>query len=505
MKKNALGLWVFLCAGFLTVSACTGSQSSSENGSGVAADGGGIENAPSSELRAFPEAEGFGANASGGRGGQVIYVTNLNASGPGSLRAALETEGPRYILFKVSGLIDDAAEIVYGDVTIAGQTSPGGIIVRGIICDEVFESEGDCDNLVVRHLRSRPRDVAAFPSANYVLDDGLRLDGVTNAIYDHLSVANATDESVQISQSSNVTVQNTMLSELIGDHAYLGGMLINYSTAEHVQDNLSIHHNLWNRIGGRMPEISCESPDCEGRTIDIELSNNMAWDPRIAIYYNPSIEQGNTDAPRFHLNLNWVNNYWAAPGSFTHGMILDNFLSEAENSLYFSGNRMNLYPDLEDVELAWCCDDFSVNGPNMTPPLAAMLSARHDFPAITYTPADDLTQYMIDNVGAFPRDPMDRRLVGSLETGIFSAAAIDVDQGDAWETNAAPEAPTDTDNDGMPDDWEGEHGLDPNMQDHNGTGLSSNDANGIYGCITGYTNLECYLNELAHLLVTSGS
>jgi hypothetical protein len=471
----------------------------------VAAGGGGIENAPASELRAFPEAEGFGANASGGRGGQVIYVTNLNADGPGSLRAALETEGPRYILFKVSGLIDDAAEIIYGDVTIAGQTSPGGVIVRGLICDEVFEPEGDCDNLIVRHLRSRPRDAAAFPSANYVLDDGLRLDGVTNAIFDHLSVANATDESIQISQSSNVTIQNTMLAETVGDHAYLGGMLLNYSTAEQIQDNLSIHHNLWNRIGGRMPEISCESPDCEGRTIDIELSNNMAWDPQIAIYYNPSIEPGDPDASRFHLNLNWVNNYWAAPASFTHGMILDNFLSEAENSLYFSGNRMNLYPALEDTELAWCCDDFGTNGPNMTAPLAAMLSARHNFPEITYTSTEDLTQYMIDNVGAFPRDPMDRRLVGSLETGTFSAAAIDVDQGDAWETDAAPASPTDTDNDGMPDDWEEEHGLDPNTQDHNGTDLSSDTANGIYGCTTGYTNLECYLNELAYLLVTSGS
>jgi hypothetical protein len=434
----------------------------------------------------------------------VIYVTNLNASGPGSLRAALETEEPRTILFKVSGLIDAAAEIIYGDVTIAGQTSPGGVIVRGLICDEVFEPVGDCDNLIVRHLRSRPRDPGVHPTPNYVLDDGLRLDGVSNAVFDHLSVANAVDEAIQVSQSSNVTIQNSMLAETVGAHAYLGGMLINYSTAALPMDNLSIHHNLWSRIGGRMPEISCESPDCAGRTIDIELSNNMAWDPRIAIWYNPSTEPGG-GGPDFHLNLNWVNNDWAAPASFTHGMILDNFLSEAENDLYFSGNRMNLYPALSDEELAWCCNDFSTNGPNAAAPLATMLTARHDFPAITYTPTAGLQEYMIDNVGAFPRDPMDRRLVGYLESGTFSGAPIDADQGDAFDTDSAPAAPTDTDNDGMPDAWETAHGLDPSVANPNGTDLSSDAGNGIWGCTEGYTNLQCYLNELAYLRVSTGS
>jgi pectate lyase len=90
----------------------------------------------------FPGAEGFGASASGGRGGQVIYVTNLNPNGPGSLNEALARQGKRYILFKVSGIIDAAAEVIYGDVTIAGQTSPGGIIVRGFIVDEVYDTVG---------------------------------------------------------------------------------------------------------------------------------------------------------------------------------------------------------------------------------------------------------------------------------------------------------------------------------------------------------------------------
>lgn len=71
-------------------------------------------------LRAFPGALGFGAMATGGRGGRVLYVTNLRPSGPGSLAAALESEGPRTVLFKVSGLIDASVRIARGDVTIAG-------------------------------------------------------------------------------------------------------------------------------------------------------------------------------------------------------------------------------------------------------------------------------------------------------------------------------------------------------------------------------------------------
>ncbi|MCS7070800.1 MAG: hypothetical protein NZM00_04790, partial [Anaerolinea sp.] len=107
------------------------------------------------DLPAFPGAEGFGAAATGGRGGRVITVTTLAPSGPGSLQAALAEPGPRTIVFAVSGVIPAVANIIHGDVTIAGQTSPGGIIVRGILCDGHYEVN-DCDNLIIRHLRSRP-------------------------------------------------------------------------------------------------------------------------------------------------------------------------------------------------------------------------------------------------------------------------------------------------------------------------------------------------------------
>ena len=204
-------------------------------------------------IPAFPGAEGFGAVATGGRGGNVYYVTNLNCSGPGSLQNGLNQAGAKYILFKVSGVIPCAAEVFKGDVTIAGQTSPAGVIVRGIILDEIYEQNTNSRNVIIRHLRSRPKPTQTLPSQGYVLDDGLRLDGASNVIVDHCSFANAIDESVQISHSRNITIQNSMLSETLGEHFHLGGMLVNYSRADHPQDNISIHHNVWNRIGGRFP------------------------------------------------------------------------------------------------------------------------------------------------------------------------------------------------------------------------------------------------------------
>ncbi|NRA92615.1 MAG: hypothetical protein HRU26_08005 [Psychroserpens sp.] len=102
---------------------------------------------------AFPSAEGFGKNASGGRGGQVIKVTNLNNSGSGSLRAALEVSGPRTIVFEVGGTINLTSNIYvdHGDLTIAGQTAPGdGILIRGGMVQ--FEES----NVIVRYIRFRP-------------------------------------------------------------------------------------------------------------------------------------------------------------------------------------------------------------------------------------------------------------------------------------------------------------------------------------------------------------
>ncbi|MES2590973.1 MAG: T9SS type A sorting domain-containing protein [Bacteroidota bacterium] len=448
----------------------------------------------------FPGAEGFGAHTTGGRGGQVIYVTNLNDNGPGSLAEALATPGPRYILFKVSGVINSNVETVYGDYTLAGQTSPSGIIVRGFVVDEVYDTIGTGDNIIIRHLRSRSHDPAQVPGNPQ--DDAFRLDGASNVIVDHCSFANAIDESVQLSQSSKVTFQNCMLSETLGDHFYLGGMLINYSTADHPQDSISLHHNTWNRMGGRLPELTCESSYCGQNPLNLELSNNLIWDQQINVWYNSNIDQTATfPVDSFFINLNYVNNYSVGRTSYTSGMAAHNLLQIADNNIFASGNKMNLYPSYSDYQLFYCCNDFDQPGsnPNTDLGVAAKLTARHNFPPITYTTTDSVVSYMYKNVGAFPRDSMDRRLTKPFPSGIPNSAPVDSADHfhDAFILPTfTPNFPTDTDNDGMPDYWETAHGLNPNTADHNATNLSL----AITGT-AGYTNLECYLNCLSDCLV----
>lgn len=455
-------------------------------------------------LPAFPGAEGFGAQATGGRGGQVITVTNLNAEGEGSLQAALDTPGPWTIVFAVSGVIPAAARIRYGDVTIAGQTSPNGITVRGIVCDGHYEVD-DCRNVIIQHLRSRPA-THLMPAARYydALDDALRIDGARDIMIDHLSLANATDEAVQISLASNVTIQNTIIAETIGDHHRLGGMLINYSHSQSPQDNLSIHHNLWYRITERLPEISCEltrgfgddetveMPSfCGEQPLNIELSNNLYWDPDRTITYsdNAAGGYGQPEAGLFLLRLNWVNNLFMARSTFTHGMILDSVPGQFENTIHARGNRINLYPQYDDFQLTYCCNDFHVSHPIAAVVLAPLSDERLPFPKITYTETTALIDYMVANVGAFPamRDAMDTRFLEEvasrevlpLERGVAGADdAFDVVGNDAA-------APPDSDGDGLPDAWEAAHGLDPAQPDQNGL------------AVTGYTHLETYLHERA--------
>ena len=106
---------------------------------------------------AFPTAEGFGKNATGGRGGQVIIVTNLNDSGSGSLRAALDATVPRTIVFEVGGTINLNSNIYVsnGDLTLAGQTAPGdGILIKGGMVQ--FEES----NVIVRYIKFRPGPTA---------------------------------------------------------------------------------------------------------------------------------------------------------------------------------------------------------------------------------------------------------------------------------------------------------------------------------------------------------
>lgn len=482
-----------------------------------------------SGLVAFPGAEGFGAQASGGRGGRVITVTTLATTGPGSLQAALDQSGPRTIVFAVSGVINGPVELTHGDVTVAGQTSPGGVTVRGFVIqgDVVCEDDSAAcvpavapENFIVRFIRSRDPAEAVDPSA-LAGGDAFRLHRAKNGILDHVSAGNAYDEAFQVSLSSDITIQYSLLAETLGEHADLGGMLINYSdpTRGYPLSRITLHHNMWNRISGRLPEFSRENfPSARGSVMDVEMAYNLIWDPSFPMWLGLSCDPAGSDplACPADYRMNLVGNlFMARSPRFNHGMLtLEGALAPSEGylpagratQLYMQGNAVNLFPSAADAQLIYCCNDYGealANGslpyPTATPLPSFAQATRHDFPAVTATTGDALADHLASRAGAFPRDPMDSRLMASVQARSFSTSAVNSNPaGDALATVAGAAAvPTDSDGDGLPDSWEAAHGLDPQADSSAGSGLGNDPANGIAGCTAGYTNLECYLNELA--------
>jgi hypothetical protein len=459
-------------------------------------------------VRAFPGAVGFGASATGGRGGRVIYVTTTAPSGPGSLAEALAATGPRYVLFKVSGLLNASFRISQGNVTIAGHTSPGGVTVRGIRTDESNWCDTHCgagvigvNNVIIRHLRARPAPFAASGD-ELVEQDGVRIRSSRNVVVDHVSAENAIDEAMEISYSNNVTVQDCIIGETLGGHADLGGMLINYSNPAggYALEALTIARNAWVRIKGRYPELGREG-DAAGSAARVELANNLLWDQQ---FYTSTANTNGVDlwsgSPVSFL-FNWVGNVSVTRPTYPYGMLwLENVNGQSRG--FFSDNRLSSVPSRADWALNYCCSDFQ-SSPAPTRPSWA-LAARNNFPAVTYLPSASVRPYVVAHAGAFPRDPMDRRLMGYVAAGVIPSSAPETNPAnDArltnWGTGAAPAAPVDTDADGMPDDWERARGTNPTAQDHNGTTVGAATPG-----MSGYNNLEVYLAELAQQRLSEG-
>jgi pectate lyase len=410
---------------------------------------------PVEQVLAFPGAQGFGRHTRGGRGGAVLFVTHLGDSGPGSFRAAVSAAGPRTVVFRVGGTIELASEVVvtHPYLTIAGQTAPGGGIAlrgRGLI---IRASE-----VIVRNLRIRldglgERDGISISASGTLLE---------NVIVDHCSVCWATDENVGINGTQgglrNVTIQNCILAEGIMEHSM--GMLLNgWKGGPHGPDLVSVYGNVFVNNANRHPQI--------GDKVRAEVVNNVMYNWR-----SKSTPLG--DAVRADI----VANYWK-PGPDTRNVNrlvdMQNVLDFSDVQLHLSGNIGPPRPDDSHPEAAVV--SYSTVDPSTYLKAASVLPSSGTV-AVSATQARDRA---LAQAGALPRDSADQRFVRHVVDG----TGVHVLTPTGLPTLAAGTAPTDRDDDGMPDAWELARGLDPDVFDAHG------DDDG-----DGYTNLEEYLSEL---------
>jgi pectate lyase len=427
-------------------------------------------------VKAFPTAEGFGAKALGGRGGAVIEVTNLDDSGPGSLRAAVEQAGPRTIVFRVGGTVKVERPIRIRDpyITIAGQTAPGGGILlrngRGNIEPPLTVETHD---VVIRYLRLRPGP-SAVPSC-CVDALGLRA-GAHTVIIDHVSLSWGVDELLGAGEDvRDFTVQWSILAEALNranhakDKRHSRGML-----AATDGGNFSIHHNLFAHNWGRNPEVAMAygTADIVNNVLYnpgvrmIEISDDRAT-PHANVVGNVMRNGKNTKRDNPHINNHIVKARVVPDGG---GETFVMFVTGNLDEFYRTDDGM---PDAVSV----------IEGDRRY-----LATERQPAPFVTTTLAERAYADVLERAGATlpQRDMVDVRVIATVRDRKGRVINSPIDVG-GWPRIASGTPPEDADHDGMPDAWERGFGLDPaDPADRNG------DATG-----NGYTNLEDYLNELA--------
>ena len=409
---------------------------------------------------AFPGAEGFGATTPGGRGGAVLQVTNLNDSGPGSLRAACEASGPRIVVFKTSGTINlqSIIKVTSPYLTIAGQSAPGdGICLKSSGTTTMALKTHD---VVLRYLRIRPG-----PGGE---SDGLAIqtEEAHDIMIDHCSITWGVDESASIytgnkdKKVKNVTYQWCIISDALDcsthdEGCHSKGLLLQYC------DKVSVHHTLFANNGARSPMILSG---------EIDVVNNVVYN-----WGGSAVKIENRHGDVF---MNYVKNY-LIPGE-------DSDRSENGIQVKDRGIFMYLKDNIaEHVRPDNTYPEDAIVNYRATP--EPLVTSRYGYPSVTTTSAAQAYDDVLDNSGATlpKRDVADQQTV----QGVRDRTGRIID--DPSEVGGYPvlnstTPPTDTDADGMPDAWEADNGLDAN----DATDAVA-DADG-----DGYTNVEEYLNGL---------
>lgn len=431
---------------------------------------------------AFDGAQGYGAETSGGRGGAVVHVTNLNDSGAGSLRWALETvSGARTVVFDVNGSITLKSQILVtsGDVTIAGQSAAGeGITIEG------SRIRVDASNVIVRGLHFRPGD----GSTGMIADDrdGMFIGSTTktlnNIMIDHNSFEWAIDENVAASgRVQNITFSNNIiaqgLSESIhskGEHSK-GTGTGNWTTGDYNANN----HISW--VTNLIADNQMRNAEI-GTGAAIEMINNYIFNPGMGD--RVTLIGGTSAGTKQTVQANLVGNVYEAGLDTTAAKRGPVFMMGL-------GDGSSLY--LEDNLLVGKATDAAGNQDQSTLVWSNQGTTRYVTTKQTFESntgvmdSQDVVDYVLANAGAggrYARDAIDQKLIAAV--GDKTSRIIDsVAEGGGQAKNPLVAAVADTDRDGMVDWFEDLYGFDTKAADNNG------DADG-----DGYSNVEEYLNGL---------
>lgn len=429
---------------------------------------------------AFPGAVGVGADTVGGRGGKVIHVTNLNDGGAGSLREALATPGPRTIVFDVSGNISLTSLLYVKEpyVTIAGQTSPGGISVSG------KQFNVSTHDVIIRHMR--------FRSGGYMYTgdnsdgDSFSLWGpnwnggvpVYNIMIDHCSFTWGTDETLAITGgSTKTTLQNNLIAQglryaKLGTTDHSKGLMI--SGKYKYDTEVSLYRNFIAHNTDRNPMMY--NPVADNTSMLVDGTNNVIY----------NWKGGITPEVLGDAKVNWIANYAKeGPYSNRRNFFLggDALPSPAEKLIYVKGN-LGTGKTATDPEWMVSVSYTSTALTNAYQRLERW-SLAQPLPFDTMTPGLATTIVAASGATVPIRDSVDTAIVKSYDAGT-SLLKDRVSYPADWPVYAQIAPPADSDRDGMPDYWETAKGLNNDLND------SAADPDG-----NGYTNLEEYLNTLA--------
>lgn len=461
---------------------------------------------------AFPGAEGFGRYTTGGRGGAVYHVTSLADDGSeGTLRWAVNQKGARTIVFDVSGTIFLTSELSIrnGNITIAGQSAPGDGI-----CVADYPFTINASNVILRYMRFR----LGNRQVKFHEGDGLGGMDQQNVIVDHCSVSWSIDECLSVYGCKNLTVQWCMVSQSLrksGHSKEFHGYGGNWGGS-----GATYHHNLMAHHDSRVPRLGPRPSTQEDERMD--LRNN--------VFYNWG---GNGCYGGEGMNVNIVNNYYKC-GPLTYkrstqiqqriagiGVRTTSYTGHGTNpnewdkmwhvwgTFYVNGNVNRTNPEVTNDNWTYGIhNQIDQNGNdgtfNSTVEKEMKLAAPIRFIGVTTHTAQDAYNRVLDYVGAsLHRDDVDKLIVSDTRNGSATYTGGDsskpgiIDSQDdikpknaaadwsPWPTLAQTAAPKDTDGDGIPDEWETAHQLDPN-----------NAADGKLKNAEGYTNLELYLNSI---------